>query len=128
MNAHRGEVFGAIYTVVEQDRLDLRVEPAVGTAERLLTDWRTTLQREPSLVIGDAVSPARAVIERRLGPTARLMAEMPVLAPVVARRAATSTDRERTGPHAIRPVYVRRPDAELARERRAAATENPRAD
>jgi hypothetical protein len=45
----------------------------------------------------------------------------PPLAPSIAQ---VAFDRAAAGgsttPHAIRPVYVRRPDAELARERRAA--------
>ena len=54
----------------------------------------------------------------RLG-AARVIAPTPLLAGAVARLAhARAAAGELPPPHAIRPLYVRRPDAELARERR----------
>jgi tRNA A37 threonylcarbamoyladenosine modification protein TsaB len=72
----------------------------------------------PVLFVGDGALAHRALIEARLGTHARFAATMaPRLAPVVARLAAARAEAgERPAPHAIAPLYVRRPDAELARD------------
>jgi hypothetical protein len=54
----------------------------------------------------------------RVVPTARVLADVPPLAPSVAmlaQKQAVATGAPPPG--AIRPIYVRRPDAELARAR-----------
>ena len=58
--------------------------------------------------------------------SASLEAGTPALAPIIAQRAATMGEAARIRPHAVRPVYVRRPDAELARDRRRNTVEEPR--
>jgi tRNA threonylcarbamoyl adenosine modification protein YeaZ len=87
------------------------VEPAVAPPEELLrkaasVDLRTTV------FIGDAAVKYRdAVPGRVVDPT-------PLIAGAVARIAsARAANGEAPPPHAIRPLYVRRPDAVLARER-----------
>ena len=46
--------------------------------------------------------------------------ETPLLAPLVARLGTLAAHAGRAGaPHALRPIYVRPSDAELARERKA---------
>ena len=70
-----------------------------------------------AVVIGDAVPSTRdaliAALPRR---RARLLDAVP-LAATIARIAHAHPERA-TLPHAIVPLYVRRPDAELARDRR----------
>ena len=118
MDAHRGEVFGAVY---QSDRNGVVTEhrpSAVGTTDVLLQEWGSVL-REPSvLFVGNAVDQARVAIEDALGAAVQMVPSMPPLAPTVARLAQDRAADAATSPHAIRPVYVRRPDAELARDRR----------
>jgi tRNA A37 threonylcarbamoyladenosine modification protein TsaB len=45
------------------------------------------------------------------------MTSTPPLAPAIARLALAHPERA-VPPHAVVPIYIRRPDAELARERR----------
>ncbi len=116
MNAHRGEVFSAVYEVRDADHLVERRLASVGSPERLVHDWDVAEGGQKSLVIGDAVESTRRLLEGRLA-HARLVAEMPSLAPAVARLADEAGVTGAIRPHAVRPVYVRRPDAELARER-----------
>jgi len=111
IDAHRGEIFAALYSgliVVE--------EPIVATPARTLELWRERLADRAVLAIGDgAVRYADAL--RALG--ARLRAPeptAPMLAPAIAALAEREAAAGRTiAPHAIVPIYIRRPDAELAR-------------
>ena len=120
MDAHRGEVFGAVYRV-DQDGVVREHHPsAVGTTDVLLQEWEPVLKASPVLFVGNAVDGARLAIADALGAEAAVqtLPSMPPLAPTAARLAQARGADAATSPHAIRPVYVRRPDAELARDRR----------
>ena len=126
MNAHRGEVFAALYEVPAEAEADgpaaaaagplVEIAPPVAAApETVAAQWRDLLRadRQRVAVIGDAVAPSRPLLERELDCAGLLSETVPPLAPVAARLAALG--RTAVRPHAARPVYVRRPDAELAR-------------
>jgi tRNA threonylcarbamoyladenosine biosynthesis protein TsaB len=68
--------------------------------------------------IGDGAETYRDLIVSRLGDAARIADPVaPLLAGVIAVLATIEyTKGHRPPPHAIRPLYVRRPDAELARQ------------
>lgn len=113
MNAHRGEVFAAIYVVQDRTDLELQHAPMVGSADVLLETCADEISEPDALFVGDAVdgSISKSVARAVLAP------QIPPLAPVVARLADARGLSMAVLPHAIRPVYVRRPDAEIARER-----------
>ena len=130
MNAHRGEVFAALYAAPPAAAgpgvgrpLDEVAGPIAAPPEVVLRRWRGLLggARRRVAVIGDAVAPARELLEAELDCCGLLTSRTPPLAPIAARIAAAAAGRDAGAPHAVRPVYVRRPDAELARERRLAA-------
>ncbi|MBM3819243.1 MAG: tRNA (adenosine(37)-N6)-threonylcarbamoyltransferase complex dimerization subunit type 1 TsaB [Acidimicrobiia bacterium] len=110
VDAWRGEVYAALY---EHGReVDA---PTVSRPETLLEQMR-----EDVLFIGDGAATFRDLIVHTIGERAQFAeAIAPPLAGTIARLA---TDAARAGetppPHAIRPLYVRRPDPVLARERR----------
>ena len=130
VNAKRGEVFGALYEPVPSaDAADTRrsagtrwrvaVEAVAVPPVALLDTWADTLATHRVWVIGDGVAPYRSLLAGRLGPGSRTIHETPPLAGVMAVMASFEPlCRQAVAPHALRPVYVRRPDAELARERR----------
>ena len=127
MNAHRGEVFAALYAAppagaAAGDRLPPEevAGPLAAAPEVVLRRWRGLLggDRRRVAVIGDAVASARELLEAELDCCGLLTPQAPPLAPIAARIAVAA---DAGAPHAVRPVYVRRPDAELARERRLAA-------
>jgi len=118
MDAHRGEVFTAIYQADHDGAVTEYRPAAVGTTDMLLREWASVLEGSSVLFVGDAVDEARVVIEETLGAEVQMVPSMPPLAPTVARLAQDRAADTATLPHAIRPVYVRRPDAELARDRR----------
>jgi tRNA threonylcarbamoyladenosine biosynthesis protein TsaB len=112
MDAQRGQVFAALYG---PDGAVL-ASPTAQTPEATLDAWRGLAPIAEVQFIGDGAQRHARVLERA---GARLIADAPPLAPVIARIAAGMPGRAML-PHAIVPVYVRKSDAELARERRTA--------
>jgi len=119
MDAHRREVFSALYGVADPDpesagRLH-EIEPAaVGPPGETLARWAQLGVGEPALVAGDGAVLYRDVIRGRHAAAAVVPA--PLLAATIARLAIAGARAGRaTDPAAIRPLYVRRPDAELAK-------------
>jgi tRNA threonylcarbamoyladenosine biosynthesis protein TsaB len=117
IDAHRGEVFAALYapggTVVLEPPTSLSPEQTLDAWERAPRDARIQFT-------GDGAVRYAEVIRARFGDRADIPARAPALAGGAGRIAATGQGRA-VAPHALVPLYVRRPDAELARERRQAA-------
>jgi tRNA threonylcarbamoyladenosine biosynthesis protein TsaB len=117
IDAHRREVFSALYRVgraspFHPDRLDALESPAVGPAAAALDRWWSA-GTFPHVVIGSgAVLYAPVIADRaRIEPG-------PPLAPVIGRLAVARGMADDTiDPAAVQPLYVRRPDAEIARDR-----------
>lgn len=111
MDGQRGEVFAALY-----DSFGVEIAPAASGAPGVILDtWRLP-SGTAVIFVGDAAAQHRALIEQQVGPRARIV-DPPLLAGAVARIAAAQPHRA-VRPHEIVPVYVRKSDAELARERR----------
>jgi tRNA threonylcarbamoyladenosine biosynthesis protein TsaB len=111
VDAWRGEVYAALY-----DRGGQVEAPVVAQPDTLLS----RLSGAPTVFIGDGAGTYRDVILARLGP-AGIVGDTPapLLAGTIARLAASASASGTTShPHAIRPMYVRRTDAELARDAR----------
>jgi tRNA A37 threonylcarbamoyladenosine modification protein TsaB len=71
--------------------------------------------------VGDGAAKHAAVIAGAM-PLASILPDLPPLAQAIAELAEAAAARnEAVPPDAIRPIYVRRSDVELARDRRAAA-------
>jgi len=110
VDAWRGEVYGALY----EDGREVE-PPIVAHPEALLR----RLAGRPTLFTGDGAVAHDAVIRAGLGDDARFADPVaPLLAGAMGEIAAEGFQAgQRPSPDAIRPVYVRRPDAELARDR-----------
>ena len=118
MDGHRRDVFAALY---ERTASELRAVagPVVGGATDVIDGWQAHLAGRTVCFVGDTVVATRSLLAERLGSAAVLEPDVPPLAPIMARMAAALARRgETVAPHAVRPLYVRRPDAELARARR----------
>jgi tRNA threonylcarbamoyladenosine biosynthesis protein TsaB len=118
MDAHRRDVFAAVYRVTaaapfSASRLEEVDGAAVGDPASTLARWRAELTEMPAVFIGDGAMMYAQEIGRELA-GARVMPH-PRLAGIVGRlaiaRAAAALD-----PAGVRPLYVRRPDVEVARE------------
>jgi tRNA A37 threonylcarbamoyladenosine modification protein TsaB len=131
MDAQRGEVFSAIYRGRNGREWPwaLATEPAVGLPGALLGD-ESFDRRTPMLFVGDGARRYAETIGTE-SPNWVISTHDRPLAPALAwigRRLAAQGHA--TTPHALQPLYVRRPDAELERDRlinSSAARERERA-
>ena len=114
IDAHRGEVFA---TLLAPDGRVLEPPTSFGPRQTL-ERWKPSLERLPTLrFAGDGAVRYRDEILARLGERAHVDDMAPPLAGTIARIAAAHPHRA-VQPHALVPLYVRRPDAELARAAR----------
>ena len=119
MDAARGEVFTALYERAPSGAVALVDAPAVASAAAAIERWRSFTAGGPILFIGDGAIRYRDELAAAFGDAAAVVPDAPRLAAVIARLAEGAAARGEAGPpQSIRPLYVRRPDAELARDRR----------
>jgi tRNA threonylcarbamoyladenosine biosynthesis protein TsaB len=118
MDAHRRDVFTALYRVTaarpySRGRLTEIEGPAVGNPAAVLARWRTLTAAFSATFVGDGAVLYAADIGRES--PASVVAAAPNLAGAIGLLAV---DRalEALEPSGVRPLYVRRPDAEIARD------------
>lgn len=117
MDAHRHEVFSALYRVgaappFESGRLVELEGPAVGDPVATLARWAERPEMPPKIFIGDGAVLFRDVIRGVIIPP-------PLLAGAIGRIAIHRARQNDVAPAGgVRPLYVRRPDAEIARDQR----------
>jgi tRNA threonylcarbamoyladenosine biosynthesis protein TsaB len=120
MDAHRREVFAAVYRVTDApaftpERLVEVEGPTVGEAIATLARWTQRLAVAPLVFVGDGAVMYADDIARAV-PSAGVLSA-PLLAGAMGRLAIARARRDETiEPAGIHPLYVRRPDAEIARE------------
>ena len=129
IDAWRGEVYAALYDGVTETE-EVTVERPQDILDRLSGARTVRLKADPTreapdptgevLFIGDGVASHVAAIRDALGSRAAFATELtPALAGAIARRAAAALAAgHRPAADDIRPLYVRRPDAEIARDAR----------
>ena len=138
MDGQRGEVFSVLYrisknarsigvecsekTVVTPPNLELVEEHAVGQPEDIATRWATTFGLTKIRLTGNGAQRYLNTWERT-GITPEIIPEAASLAPAIGQLARQAGNEAVISPHAIHPLYIRKPDAELARERRKRKTE-----
>jgi tRNA threonylcarbamoyladenosine biosynthesis protein TsaB len=113
MDAHRGEVFSAFYedgVVVDG--------PSVEKPDDVLARWRCRGSSGPTFFVGQGAVMYAELVRQAL-PQATVEDGVPALAPSIAQMAAQQAREHPAPSDTIRPIYVRRPDAELARDRKA---------
>jgi tRNA threonylcarbamoyladenosine biosynthesis protein TsaB len=121
MDAHRREVFAALYRVTDAPldggaRLARLVEidgATVGAADVILRRWLENGMRA-SVFVGDGAVLYREAIAHSM-PAGRVV-PAPPLAGAIGRLAASGAHGTGAGPAAIQPLYGRRPDVEIARD------------
>jgi tRNA threonylcarbamoyladenosine biosynthesis protein TsaB len=111
VDAWRGEVYAALY----EDGREAEA-PFVASPETVLS----SLRGRATVFIGDGARTYHDAIGRAMGNEGHVVSmPTPLLAGTIAVL-AHATAAVYSPPHAIRPLYVRRTDAELARDSRAA--------
>ena len=124
LDGQRREVFAAVVRTVatraalSEPELEYVEAPSVALPSVVLGRWvgeswwgSATFAGDGTLVYGD-------MLAERLSPPQRVIDPTPLLSPaaglIAVRRALAGLA---SAPHAVKPIYVRRPDAELARAR-----------
>jgi tRNA threonylcarbamoyladenosine biosynthesis protein TsaB len=120
MDAQRGEVYGRLYRR-QAGRWEPLCEPAVSSPAEMLAAWAPALAGAAAEFVGDGAVVHAPVLAGLCPGGARVVCPVPSIAASIAAIAARRRS-EAGPPHRIRPLYVRRPDAELVRERRQAGT------
>lgn len=112
-DAQRRQVFALLV-----DRRGQGVTPLAAPVSRLpeevAREWREQ-DAAPDAFIGDGVDAYMPIVHEAF-PRARIVTPAPALAPLAAALAARRPEAA-VAPHAVVPMYVRAPDAEIARER-----------
>jgi tRNA threonylcarbamoyladenosine biosynthesis protein TsaB len=126
MDAQRGDVFAALYRVDGGRPMSdeawapwMVVEPAVTARPRVILDsWTARIGEAETEFIGDAAARDQGLIAE-VG-KGRWRTQTPAaLAPAIASLGLRLAREGRAGkPHLLAPIYVRRPDAEIERDRR----------
>jgi tRNA threonylcarbamoyladenosine biosynthesis protein TsaB len=115
MDAQRGEVFAQVF------------EPSAGVqvplTEPVSARPPVALELQAGEVSGatfhgDGAIRYRAQIFAAMGPSAQILESVAPLAGAIGRIAAAQPDRA-VLPHAVVPIYIRKPDAEIARDQRS---------
>lgn len=115
MDAQRGDVFASL---IERATRSVLEAPTAANPALLLETWLPHIANRSALFIGDAALRDEAVIATHARTKWTVVAPGP-LAPQIAQLAARKAQAGESGsPHALEPIYVRRPDAEIERERR----------
>ena len=121
LDAARGDVFYAAYDVDAGATLEtarILLDPQVGKPQVAAAALAALPGRRPMVVTGSGADRFTSELMAAV-PDARIATPAPNLAAGAARLAYRRIACAGS-PHALRPLYVRRPDAELARERAAA--------
>lgn len=117
MDAQRGDVFA---TLIDGNTRAALAPPLAASPAAVLDAWRARLAPHRAMFIGDAVTRDAELIDR-IGEGRWQRRTPDPLAPQIALLGGRMADRGLAGlPHALTPIYVRRPDAEIEKERRAA--------
>ena len=134
MDAQRGEVFAAYYDLDDRHAPVLLLPPIAAPPDVVLAQ----LPPEPAVFIGDGavryesqilrsgdahLLPPDGARHRKVADPARLVMAHPaeIATLIAALGIARALQGEAGPPHALQPLYVRRPDAELERQRQRSA-------
>lgn len=123
IDARRGDVFAALYRVTSAplytpERLVVIEEATVGSPDSTLRRWLASTTPERITFVGDGAVLYSGLLER-FGASREGALSAPLLAGAIGRLATTKARRgEAIPPGAVQPLYVRRPDAEIERERK----------
>jgi tRNA threonylcarbamoyladenosine biosynthesis protein TsaB len=113
IDAHRGEVFAQLFAPDARTALQ---PPTSRPPRETLEQWRAS-GLPAAFFVGDGADKYRDIIDGAATEGSAVAAAVPLLAGIAGVIASAQQARA-VHPHALVPLYVRRPDAELARDRR----------
>jgi tRNA threonylcarbamoyladenosine biosynthesis protein TsaB len=116
IDAHRGDVFGELYRVEQAPEYGIGrltvLDPArVCRPDVIAAEWMSRGER-PTTIVGDGAIVYAGVLDGAV----RVLAPPPLAGTIARVALARARSGEHLAPSAIQPLYVRRPDVEVARE------------
>jgi tRNA threonylcarbamoyladenosine biosynthesis protein TsaB len=123
MDARRHDVFAALYRIADAppfspDRLVEIEGPTAADPAVTLAQWGGHIGDASVVFVGDGAALHAGTIAGHATSRWRVLPHQPLLAGAIGRMAVARARRGETiEPAAVRPLYVRRPDAEVERER-----------
>jgi tRNA threonylcarbamoyladenosine biosynthesis protein TsaB len=122
MDAHRRELFAALYRVTAAPPFDParleELDPATASdPETVLRRWQGLLKGRTPVFVGDGAVLYAGPI-RTVHPDAAVVEPGPLAGAIGRLAVGHARNGAAIEPAAIRPIYVRRPDAEVARDKR----------
>jgi tRNA threonylcarbamoyladenosine biosynthesis protein TsaB len=117
MDAHRGDVFSAVFRTADRppfdrERLEALEDAAVGDPVAVLARWKKA-GHLPAVLAGDgAIAFATAV-----PPQVSTRGQLPLAGVIGQMALAAARAGDTVDPAGIQPIYIRRPDAEIARDK-----------
>ena len=126
LDAQRQEVFASAVSCDRQGSgpvagLRTVCAPSVGLAPAVIAAWRREPWFEALAFAGEGARTYRSAIDEARAGGAQILGTTPALASAIGVIAgARAQQGHASPPHALQPLYVRRSDAELARDRRLA--------
>jgi ribosomal-protein-alanine N-acetyltransferase len=121
LDGQRGDVFVAAFDSTGASSIEecrVVIEPRAGRPEEVAVALASAAPPADIRLIGNGARRYAEVFQRRL-PGVRIEDVPQPIAEAAAQMAARRVDAA-VKPHALRPIYLRRPDAELARDRATA--------
>jgi ribosomal-protein-alanine N-acetyltransferase len=123
LDGQRGDVFFAAFEIAPGQPIEsarLLIAPAVGTPEQAAANLARLEIPRGGLIVGDGATRYSDRLTAAAPAATIVGAPEPLAAAAVAM--AARRQQQAGPPHALRPIYTRRPDAVLARERAGIAT------
>ena len=115
MDALRGEVYAQVFDVEKDGSVRPAVDPVAGAPAAVLAAHAAVLG--DAAFHGDGAGRYQDELRQALGATAAIATDVPPLAAAIGLIAARHPERA-VLPHAVVPIYVRRPDVEITRDRK----------
>jgi tRNA threonylcarbamoyladenosine biosynthesis protein TsaB len=115
MDAQRGDVFA---TLIDRKTGSTIETPTAANPQSLLDTWRPHLAGRRAIFIGDAAGRDAVAIERDAAGSWETRTPAPLAPHIAAIAHRRSLSGDGGPPHSLEPIYVRRPDAEIERDRR----------
>lgn len=115
MDAQRGDVFA---TVIDRATGRTIEPPTAATPQLLIDTWCAHLAGHHAIFIGDAVDRDAGLIRAKADGNWQTRTPTPLAAQIAVLGCRRALQGHAGLPHTLEPIYVRRPDAEIERERR----------
>jgi tRNA threonylcarbamoyladenosine biosynthesis protein TsaB len=116
MDAQRGDVFATLIDKKSSTTIEV---PTAASPQQLLDAWHAHFAGRDAIFIGDAAPRDAVLIARHVVGRWETRTPEPLASQIARIGHRRALNGHAGPPHTLEPIYVRRPDAEIERERRS---------